>query len=271
VARVGHRAGRRLAKGSAPAFSPDGKWIAFIGAGHRLSVVRSTGGRVRRVGRVRGRSVDWQPITDQHPQCAPAPGSGTAASSDDGIVSADSGPTPIDSGFNAVAYMGCLLSTGHERLLTRYDFQSIDSVTSGNFAALSENSTDDHYGGSSETVRVFDLGTGAESQTLGGEQAACPDYDGYGCNSDADQLVLNADGFTAVHTTVAELGATGASGGQVTEQILAVDSTGTHVEDTVTQSVSGPLLALASLTNLQLSGDTLTWLHDVSPRSAILQ
>jgi hypothetical protein len=278
VVGVNRRGVRRLAKGSSPAFSPNGKSVAFIGSNHRLSMVSAGGGRVRRVGHVQGGSVDWQPIRSHPPAaCTAPPGSMTVATSSIGVITADSAAIP---GYaeTAPAYMGCLLSTGRERLLARYDFQSIDAASSagdfviaGNFAAFSEDDSDPHYGGSSEVVHVFDLVNGTQSNSLGGEQAGCPDYNGYDCNSDADQLVLNADGFTAVHTTVAQLGATGASGGQVTEQILAVDSTGTHVEDTVTQSVSGPLAALASLTDLQLSGDTLTWLHDGSPRSATLQ
>lgn len=277
VVRLGHHSDRRLAKGSAPAFSPDGRWIAFIGRGSRLSVVASDGGHVHRVGDIQGRYVDWQPVIANHPSCTAPPGSTIVASSATGIVTSDSGPTPAYLGnFSALGYMGCLFSTGRERLLTRYDFQSIDGLTSasgfvtiGNLVALLENWTDDHYGGSSETVRVFDLSSGAQSQSLGGQQASCADYDGYGCYSQAGQLVMNADGFTAVHTTVSQLGAIGASGASTTEQIVAVDSTGAHVEDTITLPESGPPPAM--LTDLQLSGDTLTWLHDGSSRTTTLQ
>ncbi len=83
--------------------------------------------------------------------------------------------------------------------------------------------------------------------------------------------LLNSEGFTAVHTSVTQLATTIASAAQVTEQILAVDSTGMHVEDTVTESESGYNLPPPHLTDLQLTGDTLTWLHDGSPRTATLQ
>ena len=279
VVRVGHHAVKRVARGSAPAFSPDGKWIAFIGRGSRLSMVASAGGRVHRVRDIQARYVDWQPVTANPPSCAAPPGSATVASSPAARVTADRGPVPDfpDQGYTAPGYMGCLLSTGRERLLTRYDFQSIDDTSSGsdfltigNFAAFIEDDADPHYGGSGETVRVFDLGTGMESQSLGGQQAACGDYS-YSCDSDADQLALNSEGFSAVHTSVTQLATTIASAAQVTEQILAVDSTGMHVEDTVTESESGYNLPPPHLTDLQLTGDTLTWLHDGSPRTATLQ
>jgi hypothetical protein len=187
-------------------------------------------------------------------------------------MTADSAPAlgPGD-GLIAYAYMGCQLSTGRARLLARYDFQSSDYTvsasqfaTAGDFAAFVENSADPHYGGSSETVHVFDLNTGARGSTLGGEQAGCEDYS-YDCSSAADQLVLNAQGFTAVHTTVIRYGASTA-----TEQIAAADSTGVHVEDSVTiaHPLDGPPAPL--LTGLQLSGDTLSWQHAGTPESAQL-
>lgn len=277
VVRVGHRGGRRLAKGAAPAFSPDGKRIAFIGGRQRLSVVSSGGGRVHRVADVRGRDVEWQPITGKPPQCTAPPGSNTVVSSSDAVVTADVGPGLLDPSSNdAPAYMSCVLSTGRERLLTRYDLQSYDAfvsgsdfVIAGNFTALLEHSIDEHYGGSSATVRVFDLSTGAESQ-LSGESTGCPDYSGYGCSSAADQLVLNDEGFTAMHITVAQPTATGTPPAQATEEIVATDRTGTDIEDSITEAEAGPLIPSPQLTELRLSGDTLTWLHDGSPRSAQL-
>ena len=277
VVRVGHHSGKRLAGGSAPAFSPDGKFIAFIGAGHRLSVVPSGGGRVRRVGHVRGRYVDWQPIPSQPPAaCTAPPGSTTVGTSSTGVITADSAPVP---GYaeTAPAYMGCLLSTGRERLLARYDFQSIDSASSasdfviaGNFAAFIEDDSDPHYGGSSEVVHVFDLDNGAESNSLGGETVECGDYS-YDCNSGAGQLVLNADGFSAVHTISTQFGGPAPDTAETTDGIVASDSSGVHIEDTASEAGSGFSLGTPSLTDLQLSGDTLTWLHAGSPRSATLQ
>jgi hypothetical protein len=89
-----------------------------------------------------------------------------------------------------------------------------------------------------------------------------PSYD---CSSAADQLVLNAQGFTAVHTTVVQYGASTA-----TEQIQAADTTGVHVEDgaSIAHPLDGPPAPL--LTGLQLSGNTLSWEHAGTPESAQL-
>lgn len=43
IARLRGRLVRRLVRGSAPAWSPDGRWIAFFDKRHRLSVVRPSG------------------------------------------------------------------------------------------------------------------------------------------------------------------------------------------------------------------------------------
>ena len=58
-----HRA-RRLVRGVAPSFSPDGRWIAYIGPRHRLLVVSAVARhpRPRPVGKLTGVSVDWQPL-----------------------------------------------------------------------------------------------------------------------------------------------------------------------------------------------------------------
>ena len=162
--------------------------------------------------------------------------------------------------------MGCLLATGRERLLERYDFQTEDSVagvsevaSAGNYAALLENDADPHYGGTSETVLVFDLTTGAQSTKLGGEQVSCPDYN-YDCGSSADGLVLGADGFSAVHTAQYATSA-------LTEHILATDSSGVRTLDTATSTSP---TSSAVLSGLALSGDTLTWDHAGTPESAQL-
>jgi hypothetical protein len=51
-----------------------------------------------------------------------------------------------------------------------------------------------------------------------------------------------------------------------TEKILAADHTGVHTLDTVTSNAPGPLLS-----DLSLSGTSLTWTHTGAPESAQLQ
>jgi hypothetical protein len=263
-----HHSSRPLVRGSAPAWSPDGKLIAFVAAGHRLSVIRSSGGRVRRLGNVRAVSVDWQPVPPTPaPGCGAPPGSTTFATSQSAVVTSDSADTPGTT-FGVPAYMGCLRATGRARLLVRFDFQTEDSTTiasdaalSGNDAALVVTSEDPHYGGSSESVSVFDLRSGASAPELGGEQAGCMDYS-YACGSAMNQLLLGPTGFTAVRTTVIE------NGGTQTEQIIASDSSGPHVLDTVT----GPYIYTGQrLDLLRMTGNTVVWLNVGTYKSATLQ
>jgi hypothetical protein len=196
------------------------------------------------------------------------------ASSSTAIVTADTASVTEES-YALPAYMGCLQSVGRERLLARYDDQDVfgsvtdgsDFVTAGTFAAFVEDADGPHYGASSVTVRLFDLNTGRESHTVGGEQVGCPGMSI--CGAQEDRLVINADGSTAAHTTVVEFNGTGPDE-QVTEQIVASDSTGLHVEDTATSTHSYETPAPSLLTNLQLTGNTLTWEHNSSPRGAQL-
>lgn len=269
VGRVQGRSFRRLVAGTAPAWSPDGTWIAFIGKRHRLSVVRATGGRVRRVGDVAGRTVDWQPLPPKPAAaCLTPPGSTVRARSDTAIITADSGHNQGLGGLNPFAYMGCLRADGRERLLARYDLQSLDgstrasdAVLAGTYAALKVSWVDLHYGGNSNKVELFDLRTGAEVGARGGEFVNCADYS-YSCESGIDRIVLGSDAVSAAHTTVRD-----SVCNCTVERIVGSDSTGVHTLDSVTQPETGT----TALTNLTLTGDTLTWDHNGAPRSAQLQ
>lgn len=269
------RSVRRLVRGSAPAWSPDARGIAFFDKGHRLSVVPARGGRVRRVGGVTGSTVDWQPLpTTPADPCLAPPGSTVMASNATAIISADGGIPEMDpgaGGIPSVAYMACVKADGRQRLLARYVDQNWDYSTSasqavlaGNYAALVMDLVDHHYGGNSHTVDLFDLRTDAQVPGRGGESVFCLDYSS-GCVSTADQLVLGTDAVSAVRTT--EVDEDGYGCGCTLEQIQASDSTGVHTLD----SVSEPNGSSTALTSLTLTGDTLIWEHNGSPRSAQLQ
>lgn len=195
---------RRLVAGTAPAFSPDGRWIAFIGAGHRLEIIRASGGRARTVGRIPATAVDWQAVLPHPAACVPPPGSKVIASSPEAIVTSDAGPaTEGAGGLPDTAVMGCLTAVGRERLLARSTFNSPDVATDyplaavgGTYATILVHGYDAHYGGDSESVQVTDLRAGGRSG-YGGETAGCGSYEP-ACGG-IDQVLVGADGVSAVH------------------------------------------------------------------------
>jgi hypothetical protein len=188
------------------------------------------------------------------------------ASSPTALITADSGPALAPGGFGSMglrshAYMGCLRADGRGRLLASYTFQSYDTATSatsavlgGDYAALVINNVDEHYGGASNKVEVFDLRTGTQVPDRGGESIGCP----FSCS--IDPLLLGSDAVSAAHTV-------SGSGSSKVEEIQASDSTGVHTLDSITEPDTSP----TALTNLTLTGDTLTWEHNGTPESAQLQ
>jgi hypothetical protein len=202
VVAAGSHASKRLIGGGAPAWSPDGKSIAFIGAGRHLMIVSASGGAAHRVGNVQGVNVDWQPVPKKAPAaCAVPPGSKVLASSSSGVVTSDS-----RTGSSAI--MGCLRSDGRERFLERLTDQSglsssgVSAAAVGDGYAALANGTDDlHYGNYSDTVEVFDLNTGADVPSMGGEDVACtPQISAETCTTaDIDQVVVGSGGVSAAH------------------------------------------------------------------------
>jgi hypothetical protein len=127
-------------------------------------------------------------------------------------------------------------------------------AVAGDYAAL-VNESGDQYGDTANTVVVFDLRTGAAVADRGDESADCPSPGGGYCA--IAQLVLGTDGVTAALTVVHSV-----EQNVAVEQIVANDSTGTHILD----SISFP----GSLSALDLSADTLTWSHNGTSESAQL-
>jgi hypothetical protein len=283
VIRVRDRRVQRVAQGTAPAFSPDGRWVAFVAPGHRLMIIPAHGNhpRPRPVGHTRAVSVDWQPQPPgPNPGCAPPPGSTVLASTPTALVTGHGPSGPAAEGFELappIAYMGCLRGDGRERLLERFFGNSVDGATwvasaalAAPYAALVEHSEDVHYFGNSDLVQVFDLRTGQQRNDLGGESADCPPGDG-ACSSGLDQLAVGTDGVSAAHTFVLQgLGPPGPDAScSLVERIVANDTTGTHVLDSITTTTACHAPAFV-LSQLSLSRDTLSWRHTGTPESAQL-
>lgn len=197
---------RRLVRGSAPAFSPDGRWMAYVAPDHRLMVASTRPGPLlaRPVGNVQAVSVDWQPRPrGRNPGCAVPPLSRFVARSRSAEVTADPASLPPVNFDPAppVAYMGCLYADGRERLLERFIGNNVDNAyyvgkaaLAAPYAALEVDYIDEHYGGENSTLRVFDLRTGRLMPRLGGESLDCGPCGGF------DQIVVGSDGVSAVHT-----------------------------------------------------------------------
>ncbi len=263
---------RRLTRGVAPAWAPNGKELAFVGTRHRLFVITARGGRPRPVGHVRATRVDWQPVTGQPPSACQAPaGSSVVAASPDARVTIDPAPVSQDPALNgAFSVLGCLTSDGRVRLLENLPPSGIDAtaalgqvVVAGDYAAVLNESSNEHYGGSSGRVAVYDLRTGNAVANRGGESGGCADFE-TPC-SGVEQLVLGPDAVTAAHTFFTYCGSTCTT----MEQIVANDGTGTHTLDSIT-TTGAYTPTPSSLIQLALSGHTLTWSHAGSPRTAQL-
>lgn len=227
--------------------------IAYIAGGQSVRVIAPAGGRSRPVGKLRGRSVDWQPITTNPPApCSPLPGTSVAANSAAATLTQD----PANAAANVPSVLlGCLIADGHQRVLTSFYAGGIynaeggftDTALAGEYAAVITYTNDKAV--FTTSVDVFDLRTGQAVASLGGETPP-----GSCCLQAMDHLVLNSQGFTAVHTNANNA-----------EQIIASDSTGGHVLDNIQNSGSSP-----ALTNLALNGNTVTWQHNGQPDSATL-
>jgi hypothetical protein len=190
---------RRLARGTAPAFSPNGRSIAFLGSGRRVDVISSSGGGPRPVGHVRGLAVDWQPLPARPAPCVSPPGATVLARSAQAVVTTETGPNPGHGILPATAVMGCLVANGRERLLERSTFNNVDDATDypiaavgGIYAGVVVHEYDEHYGGDTKTVHVFNQRSGLRSG-FGGESSNCD-----GCTG-IDQLLIGRDGVSAVH------------------------------------------------------------------------
>jgi hypothetical protein len=198
--------------------------------------------------------------------CLPS-GATVLASSDTAILSLER-PTPV-----TWSVVGCLLADGQERVLMQEGDPFVhvgQAAVAGNYAAFSTDSCKTDII-AVDQVWVFDLRTGEQVPDRGGEGTSYfPNtfYTSATCAGvGVDQLVLASDAVSAIHFNIRDPVNPPPSCTCTTEQIQASDSTGVNTLDSVTEPDGSP----AALTNLTLTGDTLTWDHNGSPRSAQLQ
>ncbi len=173
-------------------------------------------------------------------------------------------------GATDTAYSACLFADGRQRFIGilgsdsgGYSSSVSQIVTSGRLAAVLT-----HYGDKymveNAAVGVYDLRTGLQVRKL--SYVAISNVDCTPCQCDgecttgADDLVLGADGVSAVHAAIEGPGVA-----HPTEQVVSHDASGVVVRDRVT-----PPNGYAVLTGLQLTGDALTWLDAGAPRSVML-
>jgi hypothetical protein len=254
-------------------WSPNGSWVAFFDRRRRLSLVRATGGSAREVGDVIGSTVDWQPLPAKpRTACLTPSGSNVLAASDTAIITVDRG---LPGSFYTAAYLGCSRADGRERLLVSYPYPGyasedvVETSVAGTDAALAINTANSHDQSMSSGVDLFDLRTGLPVGDRGGEGSMCVSQSSPPCATNIDQLVLGSDAVSAVHTTVQDANCLPVQVPTCTdtvEQIQASDSTGVHTLDSITEPPGSP----SALTNLVLTGDTLTWDDNGTQHSAQL-
>jgi hypothetical protein len=128
------------------------------------------------------------------------------ASSPAAVATGDGVPLPplVDANAPPIVYMGCLRADGRVRLLESFTENNIDgadfvasAVLAAPYAGLGLNSVDEHYGGQSITLQIFDLRTGLLEPKLGGESIDCLSQYYPGPPRSLDQVVLGSDGVSA--------------------------------------------------------------------------
>ncbi len=199
---------QRVARGSAPAFSPDGRLVAYVAPDHRLMIIPARGGRPTPVGNIRAVSVDWQPKPrGRNPGCVAPAGSTVLASGPAAVITSDGQSLQSPADVVSFAIMGCLRANGRERLLERFvnnpdnEYTVPYALLAHPYGALLVDDSDPHYGGSGTAVEVFDLRTGTRRTDLGNEATpTCPGF----IQCILDQVALGSDGVSAAHIQMVE-------------------------------------------------------------------
>jgi hypothetical protein len=226
VQRPGARA-RRLVRGYGPVWSPDGRHIAFFGKGRRLELIAASGGRAHQVGDVSGYGASWQPLTAPT-GCLTFPGEMTVASSPTVQVGA------VAAG--RTAYLTCDTATGATGV-------ALGGFTSAAAAHIAINGQEVAIAAQfGPQVVIATTNAGREAGVMVADSTATA----------ADAIVVDPTGaWTAILTTP--------SGAEV----LAGNGGDRYVLDTAPSA--------SDLTALTIDGESVSWLHEGVPHSATLQ
>jgi hypothetical protein len=274
IGAVHGRSFRRLLRGAAPAWSPDGSWIALFDRHHRLSVVPAGRGKVRRIGDVTGSTVDWQPLPAKPPaRCLTPPGSSVIASSDTAIITVDNPQPPFDA-FPTTAYLGCYRADGRERLLASYPYPgyATEDVVDSSVAGPYAALAVNTANGHDQTMSsaVNVFDLRTGAELPGGDLGMCGYQSSPPCASTIDQVVLGTDANSAVHMTVRDANCEPVPQPNCMYTVEEILARDRTGVRTL-DSVNEPDGSPAQLTNLVLIGNTVTWEDNGTSRSAQLQ
>jgi hypothetical protein len=272
----------QLVRGRAPAWSPDGRELAFIGGGDALETIPTTGGFPRRIGDVRGVHVDWQPLRRAPAGCSfPATAKVIAKSRLATVVYDEQGFAPpyardiappyardIAPGSTRLApyvwaVLGCLRSSSKIRLIesSAEAYSSAGPIKFAGDEVGFEFAQGGPYGcvmGADVWLTVVDLSDGSSSIHDHVANMEC----GHDFDHLDDWLMSPTGGL--VYLT--DLGPGSSTVFQDQWTLTAHDRTGVRVLDSLTTSSEE-----SPVTDLAINGNTVSWDHLGSPRSAMLR
>jgi hypothetical protein len=188
--RIAGGSPRRVARGSHPAISPDGRQLAFVTPAGHIAIAGVQGGHARTVPGLSGRAIDWQPLPRAHrAPCTVRAGATVLARSAEALVTQVAGAAPV----------GCLQATGRRtRLAVSAPAAAtgspvpVQTELAGRYAVLST-VVDAAQSTCTTAVTRFDLAAGRSAALYSRGCGMSP--------GGVDELGVDTSGFTAWHAS----------------------------------------------------------------------